>query len=269
MFKLGMVGGGAMGSALLDGIIQAGLFKPETVFLAETDQSKREALRERLGINLCETLEGLARECQLVILAVKPQVLPVVLRELGPAINPNHLIISIVAGASLAVLEKQIPQGRFVRVMPNTPARIRRGVAAYALGKNVTPTEAEQVEAIFGCVGQALSISENLMDAVTALSGSGPAYVYYFIEALIDSGVLLGLGRNQAQTLAIETVIGAAEMLKQTGEHPAKLCNDVTSPGGTTAAALFELEKAGVSGTLMTAIQAAARRSAELNRNNG
>lgn len=264
-----MVGGGAMGSALLDGVVQAGLFKPETVFLVETDQAKRETLQKRLGINLVETLEGLARECRLIILAVKPQVLPVVLQELEPAINQNHLIISIVAGISLATLEKQMSQGRFVRVMPNTAARIRRGIAAYALGKKVTPAEAEIVEAIFGCVGQALPITENLMDAVTALSGSGPAYVYYFIEALIDSGVLLGLGRNQAQTLAIETVIGAVEMLKQTGEHPAKLRNEVTSPGGTTAAALFELEKAGVSGTLMTALQAAARRSAELNRNSG
>ncbi len=269
MVKLGMVGGGAMGSALLEGVIQAGLFKPEAAFLVETDQPKRESLRKRLGINLVETLEGLARECRLLVLAVKPQVLPVALRELGPAINPNHLIISIAAGISLASLEKQIPQGRFIRVMPNTPTRIRRGVAAYSLGKNVTPAEVEQVEAIFGCVGQTLSVPENLMDAVTALSGSGPAYVYYFIEALIDAGVLLGLGRNQAHTLAIETIIGAAEMMKQTGEHPARLRNEVTSPGGTTAAALFELDKAGVSGALMTAVQAAARRSAELNRNSG
>lgn len=258
-----------MGSALLDGVIQAGLLKPEVLFLLETDQIKRERLKEHLGINLCETIGELSRECQLIILAVKPQVLPDVLRELGSTLDPCHLVISIVAGVSLAALEQQIPQGRFVRVMPNTPARIRRGVTAYSIGKNVTPGETKKVAAIFGCMGQALSVPENLMDAVTALSGSGPAYVYYFIEALIDSGVLLGLGRAQAQTLAIETVIGAAEMLKQTGEHPAMLRNEVTSPGGTTAAALFELEKAGVSGTLMTAIQAAARRSAELNRNSG
>ncbi len=269
MFRLGMVGGGAMGSALLDGVIQAGLVKPEAVFLLEADQTKGETLRKRLALKLCDSLGELAKECRLIVLAVKPQVLPDVLRNLGPVISPEHLLISIAAGISLAALEKQIPQGRFVRVMPNTPARIRRGVAAYALGKNVTPTEAERVEAIFGCVGKTLSVPEHLMDAVTALSGSGPAYVYYLIEALIDSGVLLGLGRDQARTLAVETFIGAAEMLKQTGEHPAKLRDEVTSPGGTTAAALFELEKAGVSGILMTAIQAAARRSAELNRNSG
>lgn len=265
MNRLGMVGGGAMGSALLDGVIQAGLLKPDTIFLMETDQSKRESLRKRLGLNLCGSLRELARECQLIVLAVKPQILPVVLRELKPVITPSHLLISIAAGISLAALEKQIPQGRFARVMPNTPARIRRGVAAYAIGENITSGEVAQVEAIFGCVGQVLSVPEHLMDAVTALSGSGPAYVYYLIEALVDSGVLLGLGRDQAQTLAIETFIGAAEMVKQTGEHPAKLRSEVTSPGGTTAAALFELEKAGASGILMTAVQAAARRSAELN----
>lgn len=267
MNRLGMVGGGAMGSALLEGIIQAGLFKPDTVFLAETDQAKRESLQKRLGLKLCASFGEMARECQLIVLAVKPQVLPAILQELGPAVTPGHLLISIAAGISLATLKKQVPQGRFVRVMPNTPARIRRGIAAYALGENITSAEAKQVEAIFSCVGRAISVPEHLMDAVTALSGSGPAYVYYLIEALIDAGVLLGLGRDQAQTLAIETFIGAAEMLKQTGEHPAKLRNEVTSPGGTTAAALFELEKAGVSGILMTAVQAAARRSAELNRN--
>lgn len=269
MFKLGMVGGGAMGSALLDGVIQAGLLKPETLFLLETDQSRREALQKKLGISLCRDPAELARECRLIILAVKPQVLPDVLRELKTEVKPEHLLISIAAGVSLAMLENQIPQGRFVRVMPNTPARIRRGVAVYAVGNKVTSAEIGQVEAIFGCVGQVLSVPERLMDSVTALSGSGPAYVYYFIEALIDAGVLLGLGRDQAETLAVETVIGAAEMLKQTGEHPARLRNEVTSPGGTTAAALFELEKAGVAGTLMTALQAAARRSAELNRNSG
>jgi pyrroline-5-carboxylate reductase len=260
-----MVGGGAMGSALLDGVIQAGLLKPDTIILLETNQSRREALQTKLRINICRDLAELAHECRLIILAVKPQVLPDVLRELRPEINPEHLIISIAAGISLAVLENQIPQGRFVRVMPNTPARIRRGVAAYTIGNNITNADTEQVEAIFRCVGEILPVTERLMDSVTALSGSGPAYVYYFIEALIDAGVLLGLGREQAKILAVETVIGAAEMLKQTGEHPAKLCNEVTSPGGTTAAALFELEKAGVAGTLMTAMQAAARRSAELN----
>ena len=266
MNRLGIVGGGAMGSALLDGVIQAGLLKPDAIFLVETDQAKRESLQKRLGLKLCGSLGELAQECQLILLAVKPQVLPVVLEALGSVVTPGHLLISIAAGISLTALEKQIPQGRFVRVMPNTPARIRRGVAAYAIGNNVTPLEVGWVEAIFGCVGQAIIVPEHLMDAVTALSGSGPAYVYYLLEALIDAGVLLGLGRDQAQTLAIETFIGAAELLKQTGEHPAKLRSEVTSPGGTTAAAVFELEKAGVTGILMTAVQAAARRSAELNR---
>jgi pyrroline-5-carboxylate reductase len=266
LVKLGIVGGGAMGSALLDGVVQAGLLKPDTIFLLETNQSKRETLQTKLGINICRDLAELARQCQSIILAVKPQVLPDLLRELRPEINSDHLLISIAAGVSLAALENQIPQGRFVRVMPNTPARIRRGAAAYAIGNNITNADTVQVEAIFGCVGEVLQVKEGLMDSVTALSGSGPAYVYYFIEALIDAGVLLGLGRDQAKTLAVETVIGAAEMLKQTGEHPARLRNEVTSPGGTTAAALFELEKAGIAGTLMTAIQAAARRSADLSK---
>lgn len=253
-----------MGSALLNGVIEAGMIKPESVFLMEIDPQKRDLLRERLGINLCGTVGELARECKTMVLAVKPQVLPAVLGEVETEITTEHLLISLAAGMSLSALEELIPQGRFVRVMPNTPARIRRGVTAYAVGKNVTTNEVEQVEAIFGCVGRVLSIPEHLMDAVTAISGSGPAYVYYMIEALIDSGVLLGLGREQAQTLALETFIGAAEMLKQTEEHPAKLRAEVTSPGGTTAAGILELEKAGVSGIVMTAAQAAARRSAEL-----
>ena len=162
-----------------------------------------------------------------------------------PLVKPDHLLISIAAGVSLAALEAMVPQGRFVRGNAEYTGANSACVAAYALGKNIQPVEAERVAAIFGCVGRVISVPENLMDAITALGGSGPAYVFYFIEALVEAGVLLGLGREQAGILAVETLSGAVEMLKRTGEHPAKLREEVTSPGGTTAAALFELEKAG------------------------
>jgi pyrroline-5-carboxylate reductase len=270
MFKLGVVGGGAMGSALLSGITKVELIAPADLYLLETDPDKRDVLQKSFHLNLRNTLAELAEDCSTLILAVKPLIIPAVLKELRSArVDQNHLIISIAAGIPLDSLENQLPKARIVRVMPNTPAKIGKGMTAYCLGQNTLESDRDRVETIFKCVGKVIQIPEHLFDVVTAVSGSGPAYVYQFIESLIDAGVMQGLSRPDAQMLVAETILGSTEMVLQTAEHPAKLRNDVTSPGGTTAAGLFELEKAGFGGILMKAILAATERSKELGRKIG
>jgi pyrroline-5-carboxylate reductase len=264
MFKLGVIGGGAMGAALIGGVIRNGLISADKIGLVEVDQPRGQALQSNLGIQLFSSVASMASECQTIILAIKPIQLFAILTELGTQLCEKHLVISIAAGVPLAAMENSLPQARIVRVMPNTPARIGKGVSAYCLGQRASGTDAEKVEAIFGCVGKVLRVSEDKLDAVTAVSGSGPAYVYYFIDALINAGVYLGLPRKDAAVLATETVLGAAELLKNSGEHPHQLMNEVTSPGGTTAAALFEFEKAGFAGLVMQAAIAAAERSREI-----
>jgi pyrroline-5-carboxylate reductase len=269
VIELGIIGGGAMGSALVNGVIRNGLIGANQIGLVELDQSRGQTLKSSLGINLVGSPEELARDCRTIILAVKPVHLPGVLREIASQCHEEHLLISIAAGIQLEGMEAIVPKSRLIRVMPNTPARIGKGVSAYCLGRKALPEDAEKVEAVLGCIGKVLRVTEDKLDAVTALSGSGPAYVYYFLDSLINAGVLLGLTRKDAATLAVETVLGAAELLKCSGEHPHQLMNEVTSPGGTTAAALYELEKAAFAGIVMQAVQAAAVRSKELGKGNG
>jgi pyrroline-5-carboxylate reductase len=178
-------------------------------------------------------------------------------------------VVSIAAGVPLTVLESKLSKARLVRVMPNTPARIGKGVSAYTLGTNTTEDDDRQVQALLNCVGKVIKVPEHLLDAVTAVSGSGPAYVYYFIEALIEAGVMIGLSRTDATVLVTETVLGSAELMKETAEDPSKLRCEVTSPGGTTAAALFELQQGACAATIMKAVLAAAQKSKELGQGHG
>jgi len=187
-----------------------------------------------------------------------------VCRDLAPMVGPDHLVLSIVAGVAVAGLERLLPGARVVRVMPNTPARLNRGISAYATGNRITPEDCNLTETIFGAVGKVVRVADEQMDAVTATSGSGPAYVFRFAEAMIDAAVMLGLSRAQARLLAAETLAGASEMMSQTGSEPALLRHEVTSPGGTTAAALYELEKGALSGIVIQAMEAAAKRSSQL-----
>ena len=265
MLKLGIIGGGAMGSAILKGAIGNGLVQPQDLYLVETDIEKSKNLQASFGISAAHTLAELLHECKVIILAVKPQVIKDVLEDLWAAgIDGSCLCISIAAGVTLATLEKALPGVRFARVMPNTPSRIGQGVAAYSPGVFTADSDLKIVEDIFGCVGKVIRVPESGLDAVTAISGSGPAYVYCFIESLIDAGVMLGLSRDVATLLVTQTVIGSTNSMIESGEHPAKLKNDVTSPGGTTAAALFELENGAFAGTVMKAARAAYQRSKEL-----
>jgi pyrroline-5-carboxylate reductase len=264
MQKLGVVGGGAMGAGIISGLIAKEYLTPRQVFLVEPDRTKHDYFRETLRIHIKDNLAELADSCDTLLLAVKPHIMPAVARELSPLLQPEHLLISIAAGLSLQSLAEWFPAARIVRVMPNTPLRVGRGVSVYCPGEKAMAADAENVAKLFGALGRIIRISENQFDAATAVSGSGPAYVFYLMEAMIDAGVLLGLGRNDAATLVAETFAGSVEMMLQTGEHPAKLRNDVTSPGGTTAAALFEMEKKAVSAGIMGALIAAAERSREL-----
>lgn len=260
---IGIIGGGAMGSAMINGILKQGLVKPEHLFLLEPDGSKRKALHDQWGLRLADSIADLSQQCNVMVLAVKPQVVAGVLDQMRTVVTDRHLLISIVAGLSLSTLESYLPQTRVVRVMPNTPARFAKGISAFALGKKASPGDETTVVKILEAVGKAVRVNESQMDAVTAVSGSGPAYVFFFAEAMIDAAVYLGLSRGEATLLVNETILGAAEMLKS-GEHPAKLRNEVTSPAGTTAAALYEFEKGALTGVIMNALTAAARRSAEL-----
>ncbi len=269
MKQLGIIGGGAMGSALLKGILNQGLMQPDDIYLAEVDQVKRTRFEEEYHIHGTSNPSGLTDICQTLILAVKPNIIPGVLDELAGKTGHQHLIISIAAGITLNALESKLQKARIVRVMPNTPAKIGKGVSAYALGSKTIAGDDEQVVELLGCIGKVIKVSEHSLDAVTAVSGSGPAYVFYFIEAMIDAAVMIGLSRADALVLVGETFLGSAELLRESAEDPAKLRNEVTSPGGTTAAALYELQQGACAGIIMKAVVAAAQKSKELGRAHG
>jgi pyrroline-5-carboxylate reductase len=206
-----------------------------------------------------------AREAQIVILSVKPQAMNKLLDEIAGALDDTKLVISIAAGVPIAAIERKVGHGvRIVRTMPNTPALVGAGATALSAGEHATQEDLRQAKALFDAVGRAVIVDEELLDAVTGLSGSGPAYIFLIIEALSDAGVKVGLARQQAQELAAQTVLGSAKLLIDTGEHPGRLKDQVTSPGGTAIAGLHTLEAGGLRTTLMDAVEAATRRSKEL-----
>ncbi|MFS8876783.1 pyrroline-5-carboxylate reductase [Synechococcus sp. H55.8] len=259
---LSVIGGGAMGSALLRRWVTAGLYPAAQVALREPDPDKAKTLQQELGIRLLADLSQ-AGESEIVFLAVKPQVFPQVVAEMGQP-SAAQLVISIMAGIPLQQLQQAFPQQRVVRTMPNTPALVGAGITAICYGPGVTPEQKEQVERLFRAVGQVVTVAESQMDAVTALSGSGPGYLAVILEALIDGGVGVGLPRPLATQLAMQTLAGTAALLQHEKLHPALLKDQVTSPGGTTIAGIQVLEEAGVRGALMRAVRAAYERSRQL-----
>jgi pyrroline-5-carboxylate reductase len=264
-WTVGFIGAGQMARALARGFVQAGLVSSDQVSAcdlvsAALDQFTAEVpSARRLKSNL-QVVEG----AEVVFLAVKPQAMPAVLEELAGKIPAETLVISIAAGVTLAKLCGGLKTERVIRVMPNTPCLVGQGAAAYALGGGAMAADGELAEKLLGAVGMAARVDEKLLDAVTGLSGSGPAFVYMMIEALSDGGVRVGLPRDLATALAAQTVRGAAEMVLREGEHPAVLKDRVTSPGGTTIAGLQALEDRGLRGSLIAAVEAATRRSQEL-----
>ncbi len=255
-----------MASALVRGLVQKGLARPEQVWLSDTVGRAVEALSRETGAHAMDRNEEVVERSEVVVLCVKPGDALGVLEGVQPALT-GKVLISIAAGVSLAALESAAgPMAKVIRVMPNTPAMVHAGASAYALGRLADEPEARMVEQIFGAVGTVSRVSEALLDAVTGLSGSGPAYVYLMIEALADGGVLMGLPRDLSLALAAQTLAGAARMVLETRSHPAALRDAVTSPGGTTIAGLEVLETAGVRAGLMGAVRAATERSRALGR---
>ncbi|MCS6913273.1 MAG: pyrroline-5-carboxylate reductase [Myxococcales bacterium] len=262
---VGFLGTGNMAEALIKGLLRAGRLVPERIWGSDPRPSRCEEMRARYGIWTTTHNADVVRRCDLVVLSVKPQVVPAVCQEIGPHLKPRALVISVAAGVPLAVLERLLPPGtHLVRTMPNTPALVGAGATALAPGTHASEEDMRVARLIFDSVGMTVVLEEEQLDAVTGLSGSGPAYVFLMIEALSDAGVKVGLSRYNAQALAAHTVLGAARLLLETGAHPGALKDMVTSPGGTAIAGLHTLEAGGLRTTLIDAVEAATRRSREL-----
>ena len=266
MSKILFLGAGKMATAIAGGVVRAGLFQPEELAAFDILDAAAEAFHETTAVH-CATsgCRKLAVEAECVLIALKPQTLTAALEGLRPLLADKP-VLSIAAGVPIARLAELTGSGRIVRIMPNTPALIGRGAAAFASSSGALPEDRELARRIFSAVGIAIESDEKHLDAVTALSGSGPAYVFEFIQALADGGVAAGLARTTATELAVQTVIGAAEMVRSTKLHPTVLKDQVTSPGGTTIRALEGLESHAFAGALIEAVRAAAERSAELGR---
>ena len=263
--KIAFLGAGNMAEALVAGIIKGKLSEPAFLLATDISPTRLELLKDRYQIQVGVQNLAAVLWADVIILCVKPQVVNEVLTEIQSSLSEKQLFISVAAGVPIKGLQEKIGQTiPLVRAMPNTPAVIQEGVTALA-GCNGLPIDQLKVaQGLFESVGKVVVVAESLMDAVTGLSGSGPAYVYLAIEALIDGGVRVGLPRNIAHILAVQTVLGAAKMVRETGEHPALLKDRVTSPGGTTIAGLQRLEEGGLRATLIEAVEAATHRSSEL-----
>ena len=264
--RVGFLGAGRMATALAKGLIDSGFVPASSVLGADPHPEARRAFADATGARATErNAEVVAAE--VVFLAVKPQQMPGLLRQLAADARHATLFVSVAAGVPIATYTKALgEESRIVRVMPNTPCLVGAGASAYALGGAATPADGDLVRSMLETVGVAVAVPEGLLDAVTGLSGSGPAYAYQIIEALSDGGVRVGLPRDVATKLAAQTVLGAAKMVLETGEHPGALKDAVTSPGGTTIAGLHELERGGLRAALMNAVQVATERSRELGR---
>jgi pyrroline-5-carboxylate reductase len=262
--RVGFLGAGRMASALARGWIAAGLTTAERVLASDPSAEAREAFAGGGPLRAVSANSEVVAHGDLLVLAVKPQSMKALLDEIRPLLTERHLIVSIAAGVSLRQLADGIGARRLVRVMPNTPCLVGASASAYTPGEGATAEDTALVERLLKAVGVAFRVPENLLDAVTGLSGSGPAFVYLMIEALSDGGVRVGLPRDAATALAAQTVFGAAKMVLETGSHPGVLKDQVASPGGTTIAGLHALERGGVRGAIMDAVEAATRRATEL-----
>lgn len=262
---VGFLGAGQMATALAKGFVAAGQLSPDRIVACDIVPAAAEKFREQTGGRIAAAVRDVISGADVVFLAVKPQQMGALLAEGAAAVRADQLYVSIAAGITLATLEQQLgPEARVVRVMPNTPCLVGQGASGFALGSRATPGDGDLVRKLLQTVGLAYPVSEGLLDAVTGLSGSGPAYVYLLIEALSDGGVRMGLPRETATRLAAQTVLGAAQMVLTTGQHPGALKDAVASPGGTTIAGLHVLEQRGVRGAMIDAVVAATERSQAL-----
>ena len=262
---IAFLGAGNMAEALVKGMLRAHVAEPGEIICSDRAEERGPELIERYGIQFTSSNLDATQKADIIVLSVKPQIMNKLLDEVAPALNDRKLVISIAAGVPIAAIERKVGHGvRIVRTMPNTPALVGGGATALSAGEHATPEDLRQARKLFDAVGKTVVVDEPLLDAVTGLSGSGPAYIFLVIEALSDAGVKVGLPRAIAQDLASQTVLGSAKLLIETRKHPGRLKDQVTSPGGTAIAGLHTLEAGGLRTTLMDAVEAATKRSQEL-----
>ncbi len=267
--KLGFIGGGNMAEAMIKGLLSASFIEAKSIFVSEPSEQKRDALHAEYKIKVTADNRELTKKCDILILAVKPQILKEVLHDIRTLVGSDKLVISIAAGVPISIMDGVLrgdsnKKFSVVRTMPNTPALVQEGVTAIASGKHVSKTDIKIAHRIFEAVGCTVDVEEGHLDAVTGLSGSGPAYIFMLIEALSDAGVKMGLSREVANILTIQTVLGSAKLARESGKHPGELKDMVTSPAGTTIAGLHALEEGGLRTTMMNAVEDATLRSREL-----
>src|SRR5262245_45440596 len=266
--QVGFLGAGNMGEAMIKGLLQAGLVEAKAVSATDVRADRLEQMAREYGIRTAASNTTLVADSDVVILAVKPQIMGAVLKEIGPAVDATKLLISVAAGVHTRTLRGHLGKpARLIRVMPNTPALILEGATAIARADGLEAGDLETAERLFGAVGRAVVLDEDALDAVTGLSGSGPAYVAIVIESLADGGVKMGLDRATAMALAVQTVLGSAKLIRETGMHPGQLKDMVASPGGTTIAGIAALEEGGARRTFISAVEKATQRSRELRKN--
>ncbi len=262
--KIGFIGSGAMAEALIGGILKAGLVMPNHIIANDISQNRLQYMTDKFGILTDLSIKETVKASDILFLTVKPQIINGVLDTIAPLLSPTTLVVSIAAGITIGMLENKLVRIPIVRVMPNTPVAVGEGMSVLALGHYAGEENGKLVLTVFSSVGRAIIMEESAMDAVTGLSGSGPGYVFVLIDALTDAGVRVGLSRQNSLVMAAQTLLGAAKMVLETGEHPAKLRDMVTSPGGTAIAGIHMLEQRGVRAALIDAVQAATKRSQEM-----
>jgi pyrroline-5-carboxylate reductase len=259
------LGGGNMAAALIRGLVLSNTVPKQRIWASDVKADRRDALAKAHGISVTADNHEAVRKANVIVLSVKPQVIDKLLSEIAPDMAPGKLVVSVAAGVPLRAIEARLPTGtRVVRTMPNTPATALAGATAISAGAHATEADLDVCTKLFGAVGRVTVLDEALIDAVTGLSGSGPAYVMLMIEALADGGVKVGLHRDTALMLAAQTVYGSAKLLLESGEHPGRLKDMVTSPGGTAIAGLHTLESGGLRRTLIDAVEVATKRATEL-----
>lgn len=263
--RLAVLGAGKLGETLIRGLLDAAVIRADHVTVTAAHEERVEKLRRSLGVEGAASNREAVASADLVLLAVKPQQVPLVLGEIGGALGPHQLLVSVAASVSTAFIEKHLDRPvPVIRAMPNTPALLKHGMTAIAPGTHASREHLELARSIFSAVGRVLTLDEKHMDAVTGLSASGPAFIYIVIESLAEGGVKVGLPRDVATVLAAQTVLGAAAMVLETGEHPAKLKDQVTTPAGCTIDGILELEEGGLRVTLIKAVVRATQRAREL-----
>ncbi len=263
MTQTAILGAGVMGETLLSGLVRAGR-RVDDLLIGEKRPERARELEERYGVAVVSNVEA-ARKADTLAVVVKPQDMADLLAEIADELRPGQLLASLAAGITTSFIESRVPEGvAVVRVMPNTPALVDQGMAAIAPGSHCDESHLAEVESLMASTGKVLRVPERQMDAVTAISGSGPAYIFFVVESMIEAGVHLGLPRATSTDLVVQTLLGSATMLSETGSHPVVLREQVTSPGGTTAAALRELESHRVRAAFLAAMEAARDRSREL-----